>query len=77
MKLFVVQCVNGNMRIVSEWTDNEKGAIVAFHQLCATLWNEDDVYTAMVKILNENMDIFQNKVEYITHPAPEPEPEEV
>ena len=72
-KLFVVQCVNGNASIQAEFEDNEQGAIVAFHNRCAALWNAPDVKTGMVKIFNENLDVFQNKQEYITHPDEEPE----
>ena len=77
-KLYVVSTVNGNLatNAITEWDDNEQGAIVAFHQRCAALWNASDAYTAMVKILNENLDVFQGKQEYITHPQPEPEPPE-
>ena len=75
MKLFVVQVVNGNMTIKSEWTENEKGAKVAFHQLCAALWNADDVYDGEVKILDDQMNTFAGYAEHITHPQPEPEPE--
>ena len=73
-KLFVAQVVNGNFKIVSEWTDNEQGAVVSFHSTCANLWNSADVLNATVKILNESLDLFQGKVEVITH-QPEPEPE--
>lgn len=70
-KLFIIQCVNGNMTIASEWTNNEQGARVNFHQTCATLWNSADVLNATVKLVNENMDIFSQ--EFIYHPLPNTE----
>lgn len=74
-KLFVVQSVNGNAAIKAQFEDNEQGAIVNFHQTCATLWNTADVYSAKVKILDEGLNLFQGKEEYISHQEPEPEPE--
>lgn len=75
-KYFVVKVVNDNPAIVSEWTELNR-ACVSFHDTCKTLWNASDVITATVKILNENLDLVGNKAEYITHPAPQPEPEVV
>lgn len=70
MKLFVVKVVNGNAAVVSEWTDNEQGACVSFHDTCKTLWNASDVVTARVKILTETLDCFDGKDEIITHEEP-------
>jgi len=76
MKLAVVDNVNGIFKIESEWVDNEQGAIVAFHQRCAVLWNADDVLKATVKILDEQLDNYMGYSELIVHePSPEPEPE--
>ena len=66
-KLFVEKVVNGSPAIVSEWTDNEKGACVSFHDTCKTLWNANDVVTARVKILTESLDLFENYDEIISH----------
>ena len=74
MKLFIEQCVNGTATIVAEYIDNPQGAIVRYHQVCANLWNSADVYTGMVKIFNEALDVYEGRQEYITHPQPEPEP---
>ena len=38
-----------------------------FHQLCATLWNAPDVVTAMVKIVDENLDNAEGYRDFITH----------
>lgn len=66
-KLFVEKVVNGNAEIVSEWNDNEQGALVSFHNTCMTLWNAPDVITARVKILTETLDCFDDKDEIISH----------
>lgn len=69
-KLFVEKVVNGNVEIVSEWTDNEQGACVSFHDTCKTLWNAPDVITARVKILTESLDLFEKYDEIISHAQP-------
>lgn len=66
-KLFVEKVVNGSPAIVSEWTDNEQGARVSFHDTCKTLWNASDVITARVKILTETLDLFDKCDEIISH----------
>ena len=54
-KLFVEQVANGNPTIVAEYTDNEQGAIVKYHQTCKALWNDAPTTKALVEILNENL----------------------
>lgn len=79
MKLFVTQIATTdqgtNMTIVSEWTDNEQGAIMAFHAQASLLWGEESVKIATVKILDENLNQWGAYNEHIEHPEPEPEPE--
>lgn len=67
MKYAIIQCVNGNYSIVAEYTDNLQGAIVKFHQVCATLWNAEDVIRAQVKIVNEFLETVQGMSESIGH----------
>ena len=67
MKYAVMQCVNGNYSIVAEYTDNLQGAIVKFHQVCANLWNSQDVIRAQVKIVNEFLETVQGMSESIGH----------
>lgn len=71
MKLYVVKVANGNIAVVSEWTDNEQGACVSFHDTCKTLWNASDVITARVKILTESLDLFEQYDEIISHAQPQ------
>lgn len=71
MKYAVVQCVNGNFSIVAEYTDNIQGAIVRFHQVCANLWNSQDVISANVRIIDERQNTVMNKSEDIKHDQPE------
>ena len=67
-KFAVVECNNGNFNILSEWTDNKQGAIVNFHNTCAAYWNTQDVKRAMVKILDEDLNVVDGKQELIFHP---------
>ena len=55
-KYAVCQCVNGNFTISTEHSSMES-AIIAFHNLCAALWNADDVITATIDILDENLEV--------------------
>lgn len=71
MKYAVVQCVNGNFSIVAEYNDNLQGAIVKFHQVCASLWNADDVISANVRIVDERQNIVMNMTEDIGHKTEE------
>ena len=58
MKLYVMQIADGTPSIVSEWTDNEKGAIVSFHQTCANLYNDTKTTKAIVRLVDENFNTY-------------------
>lgn len=80
MKLFVAQIATNeqgtNMTIVSEWTDNSDGAIMAFHAQARLLRGDANVSSYTIKILDEQMNVFDGYVESYTKPVePEPEPE--
>ena len=72
MKLFVVQSANGNLTIVSEWTDNENGAKQAFHNQCRLLYSDAETTKAYVEILDEQLDVYGGFKEFINKPTPEP-----
>ena len=78
MKLFVTQVATSeqgtNMTIVSEWTDNPDGAIMAFHAQARLLRGEASVLSYTVKILDEQMNVYGGYVESYTKPV-EPKPE--
>lgn len=75
MKYSLVQVSNGNFSIVAEYGENKQGAFVGFHDRCKILWNATDVLSAVVAVMDENLDVVEGKKEYISHPAPAPEPE--
>lgn len=78
-KYAVITVVDGNFLIRSEW-GNKESAIQSFHSLCAALIGDMGFSTAMVKVLDENLDTVDGKMEYITHepvaPVVEEEPVE-
>ena len=74
MKYSIIKVINGNFSVHGEYNTNLESAKVSFHGLCQTLWNAPDVITAMVKIVDENLDCVQGYMEYITHIV---QPEEV
>lgn len=75
MKYSLITVINGNFKVESEHGTNKQGAFVAFHNKAASLWNASDVITAMVKVVDGNLDCVEGKMEYITHPQDEPETE--
>ena len=80
MKLFVTQVATDNkgtnMTIVSEWTDNPDGAIMAFHAQARALRGDAATTVYTIKILNEQMNQYGDYKESLDRtPEPEPEPE--
>ena len=67
MKYAIVKIVNGSFSIDSEWNDNIQGAIVKFHSVCGTLWNETTVEAATVEIIDNQGDVVQGYKEFIMH----------
>lgn len=69
MKYAVVKVINGSYFIHSEgWTDIEK-AKINFAQLWATLMNAEDVATACLMIVDENLDCVEGYRELVVHGA--------
>lgn len=67
MKYALVKVVNGNYNIHAEGITDVNSAKVQFHGLCQTLWNAEDVITASVMIVDENLDCVEGYKEFITH----------
>ena len=67
MRYAVIATTNGNFAVKSEHGENKQAALVAFHQLSASYWNAPDVTSAMIKVVDENLDTVDGKMEYITH----------
>lgn len=67
MKYAIVKCINSNYAIHAEGITDVNNAKTAYHGLCQTLWNAPDVETAMVEIVDENLDCVERYKEYIHH----------
>lgn len=65
MKLTVIACTDGNFNIHSEH-DDETAAIMEFHGYCRALWGDANTNKASVKILDEQLDVYQGYSELIT-----------
>lgn len=71
MKYAIVKVINGNYFIHSEGITDLSGAKTQFHTVCATLWNAPDVETAMVKIVDEQLDCVDGYMDLIIHKTEE------
>ena len=69
MNIALIQATKSQTTVVSEWGDNEAGARVAYHQLCASLWNASEAVDCTVKLVDNQLDTFKDVKEFIQHPA--------
>ena len=69
MKYAIIKVINGSFSIHAEGYTDVNAAKVAYHGVCQTLWNAQDVVTAMVMIVDENLDCVERYKEYIHHDA--------
>lgn len=67
MKYAIIKCINGSYSVHAEGYTDVNNAKVAYHGLCQSLWNAADVITAMVMIVDENLDCVERYKEYIQH----------
>ena len=77
MKYALVQVVNGNFSVASEHGENKEAGIIAWSNTVAALHGADDVVTARINLVDENMYVVDGRyTEWIDRrPAPEPETE--
>lgn len=67
MKYAIIKVINGNYFIHAEGITNIDSAKTSYHGLCQSLWNATDVETAMVMIVDENLDCVERYKEFIHH----------
>lgn len=67
MKYAIIKVINGSYSVHAEGYTDVNAAKVAYHGVCQTLWNTADVKTAMVMIVDENLDCVERYKEYIHH----------
>lgn len=75
MKYAIIKCINGTFSIHAEGFTELNNAKVNYHGLCQTLWNAEDVLTAKVMLVDEQLNCVEDYREFISHEA-QPEPEE-
>ena len=75
MKCAIIKVINGNYFIHSEGFTELASAKTQFHGLCQTLWNANDVISAYVMIVDEQLDVVEGYKEYIHHEVTVAEPE--
>lgn len=69
MKYAILKCINGNYFVHAEGITVLDNAKTTYHGLCQQLWNASDVITAMVMIVDENLDCVERYKEFIHHDA--------
>lgn len=67
MKYAIIKVINGNYFIHAEGITDKASAKTQFHGLCQTLWNAQDVITAEVMIVDEQLDCMEGYKEFIIH----------
>lgn len=70
MNYAIIQASDGNFLVASAHGENLEAAIVAFHNLCAALWNDKATNRATVKLVDENLNVVMGMQESIGHDAP-------
>lgn len=71
MKYAIVKCTDGNFAVHAEGYTDISRAKIAFHQLCAALWNDPNTTKATVKIVDEQLGCAEGYQEFISHPVEE------
>lgn len=56
MKYAIIKCTGGNFAVHAEGYTDIANAKIAFHQLCAALWNDPNTTNATVRIVDEQLD---------------------
>lgn len=69
MKYSIIKVINGNYFVHAEGITELANAKTQFHGLCQTLWNAQDVISAYVAIVDEQLDVVEGYKEYIWHNA--------
>lgn len=67
MKYAIFECINGNYFIRAEGITVIASAITQWHGRCQTLWNAQDVITAHVAIIDEQLNVVEGYIEFIHH----------
>ena len=69
MNYAIIEVVNGNYVVRAEGITDVNNAKTQYHGRCQTLWNAQDVESAMIAIMDENLDVVERYKEFIHHDA--------
>lgn len=77
MKYAIISNTDGNNTIRQEGIIDKESAIKSFHHFCEIIMDDKSFEYGMIKLLDENLDTVEGKMELINRRQPEPvEPEE-
>lgn len=77
MKYAIISNTDGNNTIRQEGITDKESAIKSFHHFCEIIMDDKSFEYGMIKLLDENLDTVEGKMELINRRQPEPvEPEE-
>ncbi len=72
MKYAIISNTDGNNVVRAEGITDRESAIKSFHHWCELLFNDDSFTYGVIKVLDENLDCVENKMELINRRQPEP-----
>ena len=72
MKYSILTCTDGNNVVRAEGITDRESAFKQFHHWCELLFNDDSFTYGVIKVLDENLDCVENKMELINRIQPDP-----
>ena len=76
MKYSIITCTDGNNVVRAEGITDRESAFKQFHHWCELLFNDDSFTYGVIKVLDENLDCVENKMELINRRQVEEDTEE-
>lgn len=76
MKYSIITCTDGNNVVRAEGITDRESAFKSFHHWCELLFNDNSFTYGVIKVLDENLDTVEGKLEVINRRQPETEPVE-
>ena len=72
MKYSILICTDGNNVVRAEGITDRESAIKSFHHWCESIINDKTFEYGMIKLMDENLDCVENKMELINRRQSEP-----
>ena len=72
MEYSIITCTDGNNIVRAEGITDRENAFKTFHHWCELLFNDDSFTYGVIKVLDENLDCVEGKMELINRRQPEP-----